>query len=485
MQKISWVGLGAVTVFVVVSVGWNLFIASRDKEQQNNEPSKVVTEHVSFEQMRPLVFGSSVVYESTGLVIDSTLQEDFNLSEIQNLDEMEKAYDFKFSDEELSYLAENKFVLKNLLETNILPSAGSEDNIHELAGLYKAVRGNRVDLTLRGPENSLFFSTDVFFDAFNNIYTELLKEMENKEFYPAITKLSKILFEDAETKLALAQTAEDIQVWTKVRNYFAVPYALFSTAVSPLTEADYYQDGYLLNPSEVISDFEARDKTVDTYENTAAFVQALNLDAENEEVILKDLQKIFKAEGKATPEVFSAEYEEYTEQEGVQFVVDFSQFTPRGTYTSSSLRREYFRGVKWFGMVPFFLKSENLTHYAYAASELLGDHPDLLNDYNRLEAAIAFLVGTSDDLMPLDYLQALAIGEKTDNSEATAYQYLVDARNPKIKDLSAVYSDVGTEQSEDVLLKTKSMRFFSSKFILDAEVATVCFVFGSYGLAWF
>ena len=176
--------------------------------------------------------------------------------------------------------------------------------------------------------------------------------------------------------------------------------------------------------------------------------------------MLADLETIFKAEGKNAPEVFAREFADYKEQEGIDFLVDFTQFTPRGTYTSSSLRREYFRGMKWYIMIPFFVKSPALTSYAYGAADLMAQNPDALKNYNQLESAINFLIGNSDDLMPVDYLASLQSADPMD--------YLKTARNPKIKDLSAMYDEVGTEESDDVLLKTKGMRFFSGKFLMDS-----------------
>jgi hypothetical protein len=412
---------------------------------------------------RPSDFGASVRYAPPDAPIDPAIAKDFDVNAIQNLSDIEKAYGFTFTAAERKELATDKFVVKNLLDTNIRPDS-SRDNVREFTQLYAQVAGP-VDEKSRGPQNAVFLSSDVFLNAYNNLFTELLKEMENKDFYPAIKALSAQFETAAQAHLDAAKTDADKKEWTKVRDYFAVPDAIFSTVGKTLT-ADAYQNG--ADPAQVQADFARQDATIDTEANVDAFVKDLHLGAASETAVRSDVKAVYEAKGPFAPAVFADEYAAYRQQVGIDFKVDFTQFTPRGTYTSSSLRRQYFRGMKWFIMVPFFLKSPDLTTYAYGISQLLAEHPDALKDYDTLEAAIDFMVGSSDDLMPADYLQALAAGKGKADPAAAAMEYLVKAHDPKIKDLSAGYGSVGTEQSDDVRLKTKGMRFFSGKFILDS-----------------
>jgi len=411
-------------------------------------------------------FGMDVVYEAPTSTVNAAIAKDFDIKTVANIADMEKAYGFTFTPAELKALSENKFVMKALTDTSIKPNS-SPDNAKEFVQLYEQVKG-QPDVHDRGPQNSIFFSSDVFLNAYNNLYVELLKEMENKTFYPAMRSLTKSFYERSSAHLASATTDADRKTWTKVRNYFAVPYAIFENAATPLTEQDYLKDAQTQDPAKVQADFAAKDATVDTYDNATAFVKKLKLDATSETAVLADLKKVFDANDKSAPDIFADEYAAYADQEKIALSVDFSQFTPRGTYTSSSLRREYFRGMKWYIMLPFFLKSADLTTYAYAVSQLMAEDPASLADYSKLESAIGFMVGESDDLMPVDYLQALAAGKGTADPSSAAMDYLVKAHNPKIKDLAAIYPEVGTEQSADVLLKTKGMRFFSGKFIIDS-----------------
>ncbi len=419
------------------------------------------------EAAEPQMFGESVKYEAPKVTINKGIAADFATSEAQNLADMEKAYGFTLSAAEKAYFAKNKFLVKNLLDTNIRPSSGG-DNIREFAQLYDAIKGP-TDYKERKPQNSLFYSSDVFFHTYNNLFTEMLKELENKHFYPAMKDLSQTFFEQAAKKAQAAPTDAEKATWGKVRDYYAVPYALLSAAAEPLNQDSYRgPNGEMLDPSTVMADFKTNDAKVDTYDTAAAFVKDLKLPAESEKTVLADLQTVYKAEGAGIPAVFKKEYEAYATQEDVKFKIDYTQFTPRSHYTSSSLRRAYFRGMKWYIMTPFFLKSPELTQYAFGMTQLMAENPDQLLAYNRLESAINFLVGTSDDLMPVDYLQALEAGKGKAEPEKEAMAFLVKAKDPKIKDLAATYPTVGEVATADVLLKTKGMRFFSGKFILDS-----------------
>ena len=476
MFNLKKVLLIALITFVALGGGVLAYFNLNDKIAKVSAPLVVEKPKNTNKNAQPAVagvttsagFGNEVKYEAPNTAIAADVSNNFKIAEIKNIAAMEKAYGFKFTAAELKTLEANKFILKDLNDTSIRPTDNRMGNGREFYGLYEQVNGD-YDYKKRLPENALFYSADVFTNSYNNIYTELLKEMENKVFYPAMKSLSKKFYDSSAANLAAAKTTEEQNKWTKLRNYFALPYAIFETAAETLSARSYLDvDGSEKDPVKVQADYQKQDATVDTYENAAAFVAKLGLDKANQEIVLKDLKNTFDAEGKATPEVFFKEYKDYAKQENIEFQVDFTQFTPRATYTSSSLRREYFRGMKWYIMLPFFVKSADLTSYAFGISQLLAEDAATAKDYDKLESAINFMVGTSDDLMPVDYLKALEAAKNAPDKEAAILDYLTKAHNPKIKDLPAFYPAVGEVQSSDVLLATKGMRFFSGKFIIDS-----------------
>ncbi len=415
-------------------------------------------------------FGGNVKYTEPSVSINKDIAASFKNSEATNLADLEKVYGIKLSAAEKAFLEKNKFVEKTLTDTSItplVPSGGYGDMYREFVGLYNTVNGDW-DYKKRGAHNAVFYTSDVFFNTYNNLFVELLKEMENKVFFPAMKDLSIGFYNASVEKLKTAKTDADKKTWTQVRNYYAVPYAVFSASAEPLNQDSYFKDGEMLDPAMVQADFKKNDATVDTIEKATAIVKTLKLDSASEALVLKDLQQIYKAGEPGIPAILENEFKEYKQLTDVDFKIDFSFFTPRGSYTSSSLRRAYFRGMNWYIQVPFFVKSPQLTADAFAITQLMAENPKHLENYNKLEATINFLVGRSDDLMPADYLAALNASKNAADPTAASLEYLIKARSPLIKSLSAMYDDVGVKQTDDVVLLTKGMRFFSGKFIIDS-----------------
>lgn len=413
-----------------------------------------------------VTFAPNVPYTEPNPIISKDIAADFQTTEAKNLADLEQAYGLKLTAAQKAFLSQHKFLLLDLLDTSIQPHTNG-DVTREFYDLYYQVAGQR-DYKTRSQSHSVYLSSDVFFNTYNNLYVELLKEMENKIFFPSMKDLSIHFYNASSQKLTEAATAEDKATWTAVRNYFAVPAALFSTAAVPLNTDAYFKDGQPLDPAEVQADFKKKDATVDTVATATAYIQNLKLDSVSEKAVLDDIAQIFKAGDREVPSTFKKEFADYKEKENIDFRVDFSQFTPRGAYTSSSLRRQYFRGMNWYIQLPFFVKSPQLTKDAFAITQLMAEHPEDLKRYNQLESAITFLVGRSDDLMPADYMAALHAAKGKPDAEKAIIEYLATTRNPEIKSLAAFYDTVGTEKSADVLLKTKGMRLFSGKFIIDS-----------------
>ena len=158
---------------------------------------------------------------------------------------MEKAYGFTFTQSELSQLEKNKFIIKNLLDTNLSGRNGLvvSENDREFVALYNKVAGNS-DYRDRTQANAVFISSDSMMNLFSILSADLLKETENKYLYDRTLAITKAMYEGASKELGKAPTADERNQWTKVRNYFAVPYALLSTSVKPITASAYWNSDY-------------------------------------------------------------------------------------------------------------------------------------------------------------------------------------------------------------------------------------------------
>lgn len=466
------IGLVILLIIDICFLGFEILKRSQDKISEHSSSSLETLLNYNLKQVEARGFGSSVKHdEAMNFKIASTLSNNFSISEIKNIEDMEEAYGLTFSEADLKFLEENKFLIKNLYQTNIKPDVGNvySEYYREFLGLYNRVAGS-ADPHDRGQKNSVFFSSDIFLHSYQLLFVELLKEAENKVFIPAMRELTQKFFGESSKKMELAKDEVEKAKWQKVRNYFVVPYALLSTSLQPLGMDDYLSGsgGSLKDPSTVQSDFDDRDKSADDQEKVVAFIQDLNLDNESQSLVLSDIEKIYQAQNSAVPAILAQEYEKYKEDTRIGFSVDFSQFNPRSHYTNNSYRRQYFRAITWFTQQPFFLKSDNLTGYAFAIAQLFAENEQQLKDYSQLEETINYLVGTSDDLMPIDYLRAISYAKNRSDKEEAVMEYLAQTKNPKIKATPASYDSVGSVESSEVKLLTKGMRFFSGKFIIDS-----------------
>ncbi len=246
-----------------------------------------------------------------------------------------------------------------------------------------------------------------------------------------------------------------------------MPYALLATVEEPVTAEQYWESNREQSYEEFQAAYRDRDVKADTRQRALDFVKTLELDAESEKAVRSDIAKIYDAPQKAIPAIFAPEYEALAGE--IDFSVPFSLFTVRGTYTSSSLRRQYFRAVQWYQQIPFFTRSNDLSSYAVSIGELLHEQPETLKAYDALGELITELVGESDDLDAGDYARAVEQLGDTAYDEAERAAFLA-SRKPaaRIKGMPAFYSTVGVVAMRDVMNATRGMRFFSQKFIPDS-----------------
>ena len=376
----------------------------------------------------------NVPFVRSDITISPAISQKFSTTEIKNISDIEKAYGFKFTPDELAKLEQNKFVTKNLLDTNITGTGlGVGDNMRELVALYTKISGDS-DYKNRMQANSVFISADSMMNLFSILSADLLKETENKYLSEQTLAITKTMFDQASANLQNAKSADEKNQWTKVRDYFAVPYALLSTSMKPISADDYWNSDYSKNGQSVDvmqADFEAKDKDADSYDKAATFVKNLKLGATDESMVLADLKQAYDAtEGRGIPKIFATEFAALPPN--IQVTVPFTLFKPRGTYTSSSLRRQYFRAVQWYQQIPFLMGSKDLTNYAVDIGQLVHINQNIENQYKNFSSLIAFIVGESDDLDVSDYAAAANdLGSKAHDPK-TLGDYL-DKRKPEAK----------------------------------------------------
>ena len=184
------------------------------------------------------------------------------------------------------------------------------------------------------------------------------------------------------------------------------------------------------------------------------------------------------------------------------YMEDYSQYVPRGHYTRSERLKCYFKTLMWYGRMAFLLKGSIPWGPAFAPAlispydaKIQTTEAVLLANaiqytqvgprsgralWDRIYAVTAFYVGLADDLTPCEYLWAVhkvfGSGFEPDdlNDEARFFNLKIELalmRSPKINGgtgYATVVPPVTEESLNNVLDKTKGMRFMGQRFIPDS-----------------
>jgi hypothetical protein len=167
---------------------------------------------------------------------------------------------------------------------------------------------------------------------------------------------------------------------------------------------------------------------------------------------------------------------------GLEAGEDYTQYIPRGHYTISDDLTRYFKSMMWYGRMTFRLKTrdpqvgEEETRSAVLLVQALKDARidgrPALRAWQDLYSPTAFMVGRSDDLTVLQYLDVIEIlyGSEAVVSdlmdEAKLQQFIELAYElPTPKILGMVIFD--TDEVEEV---TKGLRFMGQRFVPDAYI---------------
>jgi len=313
---------------------------------------------------------------------------------------------------------------------------------------FQVPDSNRDDIVkpyeyLRNMDVPLFVTADTLLHLYHVQFDETLKDIEEREFISDIHALTVVLLYDS-----LAQH----EVYT-----------------GDLQEAAKRNVAYLAVAQKLI--------------DPNAYVPQLVAD-----VVANELTKIDAHEGFEDSDIFI--YKE-----------DYSQYVPRGHYTRSEELKRYFRTLMWYGRMAFLLKgAENwgpagealISTYdakiqtmqavllARAVDSTLVGQRSGRDIWERIYTITAFYVGLADDLTPYEYLSAIdklfgSTFEPPDLLDEDNFfslkTELALLRSPKIFGGTGnvyVTPPVTPESLDEVLDKTKGMRFMGQRFIPDS-----------------
>jgi hypothetical protein len=170
---------------------------------------------------------------------------------------------------------------------------------------------------------------------------------------------------------------------------------------------------------------------------------------------------------------------------------DYSQYAPRGHYTRSERLKNYFKAFMWYGRMSFLLKGALIalrdadheatlqTGQAALIASRFAEDQALKERWDRIYSVTSFYVGTSDDLGPYEYLDAIrfVFGDTFSPDDLTQAGMerlktrLAEYRSPMI------YGGTGNcvipppyspDQADECLEDTKGFRFMGQRFIPDS-----------------
>jgi hypothetical protein len=313
---------------------------------------------------------------------------------------------------------------------------------------FQVPDSNRDDIVkpyeyLRNMDVPLFVTADTLLHLYHVQFDETLKDIEEREFISDIHALTVVLLYDS-----LAQ---------------------YEAYTGDLQEAAKRNVAYLAVAQKLI--------------DPNAYVPQLVAD-----VVANELAKIDAHEGFEDSDIFI--YQE-----------DYSQYVPRGHYTRSEELKRYFRTLMWYGRMAFLLKGAE--NWGPAGEALISTYDAKIQTmqavllaraidsaqvgqrsgrdiWERIYTITAFYVGLADDLTPYEYLSAIdkLFGisfEPTDLLDEDNFfalkAELALLRSPKIFGGTGnvyVTPPVTPESLDEVLDKTKGMRFMGQRFIPDS-----------------
>jgi len=388
--------------------------------------------------------------------------------------------------------------------------------------------------SLRTSELPVYVTSDSVLHLYHIQFDETLKGIEQKEFIPKLTLLTRDMVGHLMKEMDQSDNQEQKAALEKAVAFLAVGCELLGDRSGEIETLKQYRNlvakGYdhryaieaqsselqnlVMNAPETrspearraLNQFDRRgdtrggravaaliDKMIDRIEQEQV---SLELPPRIREMVDADMKSALEHKGFVLSPIFS--YKE-----------DFSQYVPRGHYTRGYDLKRYFRAMMWFGRMTFLVKGGDphgpLEKYLVSAKEARlqtmaagyitkslkdlspGGEP-AMNIWQRIYGVTSFFVGLADDLSCTDYDAAFhnALGENyepamllDDEKFLKLKAEVARLRKPAIYsgsgesgtlDPDALKGKPSPELLEKTLAKTQGFRFMGQRFVPDSYV---------------
>ena len=322
---------------------------------------------------------------------------------------------------------------------------------------FNAEQVNTTYRDLKVADVPIFITSDSLLHLYHIQFDETLKRAEEEEFYDELWKLDKALLKASmedynEAKENNSSPDEVMEAARRNVAYFAVALSLLEEKADP-NRIIAKSTG--VTGSEEYS-FEVREYVQEDVETELDFIYGQRAET----------SPIFK----------------YTE--------DYSQYVPRGHYTSSEKLERFFRAMMWHGRICMLLHSDMITAedpekesriqtmQALLISDYFDRDKNLRDSWDRIYNVTAFYVGFSDDPGPYEYAKSLDTvfgndrsGVSFDNENLTALKTELEKyEGPKIYGGTGEIIPAGSETENKTLEATKGFRLMGQRYTPDSYI---------------
>ena len=333
--------------------------------------------------------------------------------------------------------------------------------------------------TLKEQGVPIFVTSDTLLHLYHIQFNEILKRLEEEEFFDELIDMSQAMLERAIWDYESFTDSDLKEAARRNVAYFAVALKLFQTPTEGYDEEKTKQEIEQWNQEHPWDEKEFKplkkvDFSIPSYVGGEVKAEIKNIEAH---------------EGFNPSAIFNSPDSQNSYKE------DYSQYVPRGHYTRSEALKRYFKAMMWYGRMAFFLKGgrdalvseKDATIATIQASLISAELPNVkVNDatcwetWNRIYSVTSFFVGTADDLTPYEYLEAIGkvFGTEFDVSQLADEEALLNLkaelaqmRNPEIyggSGICLIAPPVTKEKLYECLADTKGMRFMGQRFVPDS-----------------
>lgn len=392
------------------------------------------------------------------------------VGQIENLESFGTDSQIKFSQQQLSVLAEQGFFLA---ANNIV---GEEPMRDDFVDMYDNFDGSS-NMYYREGDDAVFITSDTALHLYHILIDRSFQSIEETKFQPMLRAMTRSLFIDSIQKYNTATDPLMKDSYKRLAVYYLIPLVVLD-AGNQSAQVNIDPDNFS-TMAQYLDAVEAQKIANSANDFTFALGDKIydgqKISDEIYELAVAELSLVEEAKGMKQSPLFTPLRSE--------FMNDYSQFKPRSHYNKNDILRSYFIAMMWYGRMGFPLSSPELTRDALLITAQINnlkvnDQP-LSKLWSDMATVIDFFVGEVDDLTAYQYTEVInevygkSVNVEKFSDEALLQKFIDKAKSdlpaPKIvSELLLVFDDGG--QRDKLLADIKQFRFMGQRFTPDAYI---------------